>query len=263
VSAASLRQSRVGTLSHWKAATVAHAARRGVFAALLAREGMTGPAEIFEGEHGFEKLVSGRLEVALPAGEFMILNTHIKYWPAEYHSQSAIEAALKLRDNIDDTGAIESVVVESHDAAVEIIGSGAEKWRPASRETADHSLPFLVAAALTDGEITARQFERFDNPLLQRVRIERNAELSARYPEAVANIVTVRLRDGRTWTERVDYPKGHAKRPLSDAEVEEKFLRYAEPLLPRDAVERLLHALWRLEQIGDVGELVPLLEVRR
>jgi 2-methylcitrate dehydratase len=151
---------------------------------------------------------------------------------------------------------------------VDIIGSGAEKWRPASRETADHSLPFIVAVALADGELTERQFapERFSDrrllDLVQRVKVERHRELSAAYPDAVANIVTVRLRDGRTLTERVDYPKGHAKNPLTDAEVEEKFLRHAEALLQRDAVESLLHKLWRLDEIADVGDIVSRLKVR-
>src|SRR5438552_11784508 len=108
VASAALRQSRVGELSHWKGCAFANAARHGVFAALLARQGMTGPAPIFEGEKGFQKLVSGPLrDVKLPAADsglrpddFMILKTSIKFWPAEYHSQSAIEAALKLRRQI-------------------------------------------------------------------------------------------------------------------------------------------------------------------
>src|SRR5437762_6530490 len=105
VAGVALRQSRVGELSHWKGCAFANAARHGVYAALLAREGMTGPAPIFEGEKGFEKLVSGPLnDFKLPTvasglrpDDFMILKTSIKFWPAEYHSQSAIEAALKLR----------------------------------------------------------------------------------------------------------------------------------------------------------------------
>src|SRR2546425_3128796 len=92
VASAALRQSRVGELSHWKGCAFANAARHGVFAALLAREGMTGPAPIFEGEKGFEKLVSGPLDVMLQSDNFMILKTSIKFWPAEYHSQSAIGA---------------------------------------------------------------------------------------------------------------------------------------------------------------------------
>src|SRR6266850_4491612 len=110
VASAALRQSRVGELSHWKGCAFANAARHGVYAALLARAGITGPAPIFEGEKGFEKLVSGPLDdfrlpaadSGLPKDDFMILRTSIKFWPAEYHSQSAIEAALKLRTQIKD-----------------------------------------------------------------------------------------------------------------------------------------------------------------
>src|SRR5205823_2064516 len=194
VASAALRQSRVGELSNWKGCAFANAARHGVFAAFLAREGMTGPAPIFEGEMGFQKLVSGPLEARVGdwgkdrQGKFMILNTSIKFWPAEYHSQSAIEAALKLRPQVGDMSQIESVLVESHDAAVDIIGSEAEKWRPTSRETADHSLPYIVAVALADGEVTAKQFEpaRISDAtllaLVQRVKVRRHAELSARYP---------------------------------------------------------------------------------
>lgn len=265
VSSASLRQSRVGELSHWKAATVAHAVRRGVFAAMLAREGMTGPAPIFEGQMGFEKLVSGPLDVKLGSGDdFMILKTSIKFWPAEYHSQSAIEAALKLRKQIGDVSQIESVLVQSHDAAVDIIGSEPEKWRPTSRETADHSLPYIVAVALTDGEVTDRQFDpkRIAAVDLKSVRVERHAELSARYPEAVGNIVTVKLRDGRSLTERVDYPHGSAKNPLTDSEVEEKFLTFANRLLDQDQVESLLHRLWRLDEVENVGEVVSSMGIR-
>src|SRR5207248_2535871 len=90
----------------------------------------------------------------------MILNTSVKYWPAEYHSQSAIEAALFLRQQIDNMSQIASVVIESHDAAVDIIGSEPEKWKPETRETADHSLPYITAIALIDGEVTEAQLDR-------------------------------------------------------------------------------------------------------
>ena len=133
----------------------------------------------------------------------MILNTSIKYWPAEYHSQSAIEAALFLREEIDDPSQIASVHIESHDASVDIIGSEPEKWKPETRETADHSLPYITAIALIDGDVTDRQFEpeRFTDPaiwkFLENVKVTRNAELSALYAVAVANIVHVTLKDGK------------------------------------------------------------------
>src|SRR5215212_2702280 len=105
VHCAAFRQARVGELSHWKGVAFANAARLGVYAALLARAGMTGPAPIFEGEKGFEMLVSGPLESVrgpfaigstslVPDDGFMILKSCIKFWPAEYHSQSAIAAAM-------------------------------------------------------------------------------------------------------------------------------------------------------------------------
>src|SRR5437016_9850119 len=240
VAGAAMREARVGELSRWKGVAFATAARHGVFSALLARAGMTGPGPIFEGQMGFEKQLGVSLgnvgeKFAIPFPKTgdgpaaMILNTSIKYWPAEYHSQSAIEAALSLRKQIDQLAEVKSVTIESHDAAVDIIGSEPEKWRPATRETADHSLPYITAIALIDGEITNKQFEpeRFKDPevwkFLENVKVERNAELSAMYPDAVGNIVHVDLADGRRLTRRVDYPLGNAKNPLKDSEVEEKF----------------------------------------
>jgi len=273
VASVALRQSRVGELSHWKGCAFANAARHGVFAAMLARECMTGPAPIFEGEKGFQALVSGPFDAQVakwgkrPDGDFMILNTSIKFWPAEYHSQSAIEAALKLRPRVGDITQIESVLVESHDAAVDIIGSEPEKWRPTSRETADHSLPYIVAVALADGEVTARQFApaRIADPellaLVHRVKVQRNAELSVRYPQAVGNIVTVRLREGRTLSERVDFPRGHAQNPLSDAQVDAKFLALTGARLGRERADAVLRCLWRLDEARDWDTLMSLVKM--
>src|SRR5207248_4963746 len=161
VGCAAMRQARVGELSHWKGVAFADAARRGVYSAVLARAGMTGPAPIFEGQMGFEKELGvslGDVGEKFKGAPAMILNTSIKYWPAEYHSQSAIEAALFLREQIDDVSQVKAMTIESHDASVDIIGSEPEKWRPETRETADHSLPYITAIALIDGEVTEKQF---------------------------------------------------------------------------------------------------------
>jgi 2-methylcitrate dehydratase len=280
VTSAALRQSRVGELSHWKGCAFANAARHGVFAALLAGQGMTGPAPIFEGEKGFQKLVSGPLPIAgpfarnppaphVPDDGFMIMRTSIKCWPVEYHAQSAVDAALSLRKSIPDPAQIESVLVESHDAAVDIIGSEPEKWRPASRETADHSLPYIVAAALADGEITHRQFdpERFGDPalleLVARVEVRRHRELSQLYPQAVGNIVTVRLRSGRSLSKRVDHACGHVHNRMSDQGVETKFHTQADPVVGRQRADALLEWCWDLERATDLNDLTDLMEVRR
>src|SRR6266478_1731821 len=278
VAGAAMRQARVGELSHWKGVAFANAARHGVFSALLARAGMTGPGPIFEGQMGFEKqlgvsLGNVREKFAVPFGKTkhgpaaMISNTSIKYWPAEYHSQSAIEAALTLRNEIGDLSRITSVVIESHDASVDIIGSEPEKWKPKTRETADHSLPYITAIALIDGEITDKQFEpaRFKDPqvwkFLENVKVERNAELSGMYPEAVANIVHVDLADGERLTKRVDYPLGHAKNPLKDSQVEEKFNVLVEPMLGSDRVRKIIEIVWKLDEAKNVDELIRAIEM--
>jgi 2-methylcitrate dehydratase len=192
----------------------------------------------------------------------MILKTSIKYWPAEYHSQSAIEAALHIRNQIQDLSQVKTMVIESHDASVDIIGSEPEKWRPQSRETADHSLPYITAVALIDGEITDKQFDpkRFTQTeivsFLQNVEVKRNDELSAIYAEAVANIVHVKLADGRTLTKRVDYPLGNAKNRLPDDGVEGKFLQLAAPKIGKDAADKVIEHCWKFDDASNASDLM-------
>ena len=248
----------------------ADAARRGVYSAVLARGGMTGPAPIFEGQMGFEKELGvslGDVGEKFKGAPAMILNTSIKYWPAEYHSQSAIEAALFLREQIDDVSQVKAMTIESHDASVDIIGSEPEKWRPETRETADHSLPYITAIALIDGEVTEKQFqpERFMDPkiwkFLENVKVERNAELSAMYPDAVANIVHVDLANGRRLTKRVDYPLGHAKNPLKDSQVEEKFTALVLPILGKRRAKKIVDLVWMLDEAKSIDELMRALKM--
>jgi len=278
VAGAAMRQARVGELSHWKGVAFANAARHGVFSALLARAGMTGPGPIFEGQMGFEKQLGVSLgnvaeKFAVPFGQTgegpasMILRTSIKFWPAEYHSQSAIEAALLLREEIGDPATVRAMTIESHDAAVDIIGSEPAKWKPKTRETADHSLPYITAIAFLDGEVTDKQFEpeRFKDPeigkFLENVKVQRNAELSALYPDAVANIVHVDLPDGRRSTRRVDYPKGHAKNPLKDSQVEAKFNVLVDPILGTDRARKIIDIVWKLDETKNVDELMQAVRI--
>ena len=280
VNCAAFRQARVGELSHWKGVAFANAARHGVYAALLARAGMTGPAPIFEGQMGFEKELGvslgdvGKVFVKRPGEKdvkqgtaAMILNTSIKYWPAEYHSQSAIEAALFLRKEIGDPAKIRSVRIESHDASVDIIGSEPEKWKPETRETADHSLPYITSIALLDGEVSEKQFQpaRFMDPkiwkFLENVTVERNAELTSLYAKAVANIVHVTLQDGRTLTKRVDYPLGNAYNPVSDQQLEGKFNALVVPSLGEAGARKIIELGWKLDEAKNMAGLMQAVEM--
>ena len=264
-----LRQTRAGELSMWKGCAFANAARNGVFAALLAAEGMTGPAPIFEGEVGIMKLLTGPFELAALGGDgrpFMITKTYIKFWPAEYHSQSAIEAALQLRPEVGVVRNVTAIDIHTFDAAVDIIGKDPEKWRPRTRETADHSLPYCTAVALADGDVTLAQFDpkRFTDPalldLVAKVKVHRDAALSARYPRGIPNRVTVTLKDGRRLVREVEFPRGHTENPMTDAEVEHKFRTLVEPRYAKERADRILALGWGLEKLKTAGELIGLLD---
>lgn len=256
VNSAAMRQTRVGQLSHWKGCAFANAARNGLFAALLARHGMTGPDEIFEGQMGFFQQVSGAFELEPEAWgpPSMIRRTSIKYWPAEYHSQSAIDAALQLREEVGGTPEVLSLRIASFDAAVEIIGSETEKWNPTTRETADHSMPYCVAVALLDGEVGLDQFsdERIGrgdaHTLMQKITIVRDAELNERYPRGIPNRLELTLADGRTLTREVTYPRGHDQNPMTDEEVTAKFRSLARLQLPPDRARALEQTVWAMDQ---------------
>ena len=281
VSNVALRQTRVGDMSMWKACAFSNAARNGVFAAILAQRGMTGPSPIFEGEKGFMKLVSGPFDLPLFGGEkgqsgpvaFKILDTYIKHYPVEYHAQTAVEAALALREDLlkgegaDALAGITDIEIGSYDVAIEIIGRDPEKWRPRTRETADHSFPYCVAVALRDGKVTLRSFEdkRLTDPtlheLMQKVRVVPQPEFVGRYPETMATRITVRTKAGNLYVKQVDYPLGHPQHRMSDQEVEDKFRQLAAGKFDRTRMTKVIDAVWKLDQLKDVGALMPLLKV--
>ncbi len=267
-----MRQTRVGELSNWKGCAFANASRNAVFAAMLAKAGMTGPSEIFEGEMGFWAQISGPFELATLGGEngstdFMINHTYVKHFPAEYHSQSAIEAALELREAIgakDIDQKIESITIESFDAAVDIIAGFEEHWHPKTRETADHSMPYCVSAALMDGDITLDTFTdaRIQDPqlvaLLQKVKVNRNTEMTAGYPDGIPNLLIIKTTDGQEFRKEIRYPLGHNKNPMSDQDVEKKFRSMASRVMSEKAVNEILDELWRIDTCEDISEIMTL-----
>jgi 2-methylcitrate dehydratase len=270
-----LRQTRSGELSMWKGCAFANAARNGVFAATLAAAGMTGPAPIFEGDLGFMKLVTREPFAVAPMGaefdadaQFMITDTYIKFWPAEYHSQSAIDAALQLRQQVGDVSKIAAVDIYTFEASYNIIGKYAEAWAPRTRETADHSLPYCTAVALLDGEVTLKQFDpaRFTAPhvlrLLERVKVHLDDALTPRYPRGIPNRIVLTLADGRQLTKEVEFPRGHAGNPMTDAEVEAKFRALVEPRYGRPTADAVLEKCWKFEAVPAVAEVLKLLGER-
>lgn len=269
-----MRQTRVGELSMWKGAAFANAARNGVFATQLAMLGMTGPSDVFEGQMGFHNQVARGDTFTLDTwGDYdtgyMINRTYIKKYSAEYHSQSAIDAALEIidqRGGTFDPEEIAEIEIATFNASYEIIGGEPEKWRPQSRETADHSLPYITVAALVDGDITLDSYAEAryrDETLLAavaRTKVVPDAELNALYPEqGIPNRVTLRTTDGQEYVSRVDAPRGHALNPMSDEEVEEKFYTLVEPMLGARDTAAALELMWSLDEIEDLSDLTEAL----
>ncbi len=272
VTSGALRQTRIGEVSLWKACAFANAAKNGVFATLAARRGMTGPLDVFEGEKGFMRVISGPWSLPTLGGEegtpFKILDTYIKPYPVEYHAQSAVEAAMKIRHMIleaeghCDMSWVKDIVVESFDVAIEIIGRDPEKWCPKTRETADHSLPFCVAVALSDGRVTPHSFsskrlaDKALGALVQKVKVVEQPDFTTRYPEAMPNRLRVTTMQGKEYVAQVDHPLGHPKRPMSDSEVEAKFHQYADRKTGLYQANRLINRVWELEKFNDLSSLI-------
>jgi 2-methylcitrate dehydratase len=324
-----LRQTRVGTISDWKAACAAYAAQAGLNATLLARNGFTGPSDIFSGKHGFFAQVSGRFELPLKGfgSTWKIIETHTKFFPAEHHAQSVIEAALEVRaqllgplsgplplrglrslgerehlnlktsssislQNRPALGAAESatinaglplplreragvrallsikaIIIDVFEVGAAIIGSEKEKWAPSTRETADHSFPYLTVVALLDGTVSLQQYQRKRylqsdvKRLMKRVRVRRHAAYDRLYPRQLPTRLTIRLRNGKTVSSEVLRPKGYAGRPMSWADVEEKFRRLSSPVLSSRSQTRVVSRVAELERVKRLSSLQSMLRV--
>jgi 2-methylcitrate dehydratase len=257
-----LAQARRGNLSSWKGCAGANASRNAVFAAMLAKEGFTGPVASFDGSGGLWEAI-GRSDWPLPE-EPLIGKTHTKSLPVCYHGQSAVLAALGLRQCLN-ISEIEEIKVEAYGTAVFMMGADASRWAPTTRETADHSFPYCIAIALLDGAVTQTSFgeERLRDPavkaIMGKVKVVEDAALSAMYPEGAPGRVTISMRSAETHVAEVRYPKGHEKNAMTDGEIECKFIELCGERLNAQQRGKLIATLWQLESVKDVGAVTALL----
>ncbi|MGH7563104.1 MAG: MmgE/PrpD family protein [Gemmatimonadota bacterium] len=228
-----LRVTRTGALSHWKGLAAPNAAFGGIHAAFLALRGITGPPEVFEGNKGFEESIAGPFEIDWEAeGLDRVTRTILKRYNAEIHSQSTLEGALELRARHGiDPAAIERVMIETFDVAFHIIGGGEEgdKTIVRNKEEADHSLHYMVAVALLDGQVLPAQYEperivRDDvQSLLRKVVVRTREEFSRRFPDEMPCRVAIHMQDGAVHEiEKRDY-EGFHTRPMRWETVAAKF----------------------------------------
>ena len=258
---------RTGELSMWKGCAAASASRSAVFAAQLAAKGMSGPEEPFEGRRGLWEQAVGR-EVAIPEfplggargddDPFRITRTIFKAYPSQIHTQAPIGLALQLREKAP-TDKISSVHIETYRVAASTAASEPEKWDPKTRETADHSIPWLVASALLDGPVTPGSFaeERIGSTaireVMSRMTLVENADFTARYPGEYNCRVTLTASDGSSHVAHTAWPRGHRSNPMSDGEVEGKFRRFAGAELPEAQCTEALDAIRSLDTLADLN----------
>jgi 2-methylcitrate dehydratase len=260
-----LRVTRAGQLSLWKGAATAFAARNAVFAALLAAEGMTGPEAAFTGKNGVNEQVSGGFELEPFGARFLTPQVGLKYWPVENNAQAAVWAAIELRKALAPE-AIAAIDIATTRTAWSEIGSGPEKWDPQTRETADHSIPYIFARALIDGRITVASFDRDSyldpalRPLMVKITVRQDDEIDRLHPARVLLKVAARDTGGATHRVAIADPRGHPANPMSDAEIADKFLCLAEPALGKARAAAALEALWRIEREPRAARLFDLVE---
>ncbi|MCC7486294.1 MAG: MmgE/PrpD family protein [Burkholderiales bacterium] len=264
-----LRQVRTGRLSMWKAVTAGHAGKAGVFAALLAREGMNAPRLPFEGGSGWCDHVAGkRISPAAVGGAlapFRILDTLIKPRSSCATTIASILAAEKVAPALKGRIAeVRGVTVEVYESAKAGMATGEHHWNPDCRETADHSIPYVVAAALMDGTVTPRQFdeEHLRSPalreLLAKVEVVTNDEFTAAYgrvPVEHRARVRVVTRGGDELIGEAGGDQGDLSQPKSDAQIAEKFLGMTEEFIGPRRARAALERLFRLEHLDDVARI--------
>jgi 2-methylcitrate dehydratase len=263
-----LHATRRGNLSMWKGCAGGNAARNGVFAALLALAGMTGPENAIEGSDGLHQLIGNFAvgELAKASGTFAVTQSNLKYFLSEYHSQAPITVALRLSRQLRPED-IESVTIHTYWFTWSEIGSGPEKWHPTTRESADHSLPFIIAAVLIDREFSDAIFseERLRDPqvhaLADKVTVKEDPEFTRRFPSIIPCRIEIRTRTGDIKTDSVDYPRGHVKNPMSDEEVVVKFKNLASRVLAPEQIDSVLERAWDLEEAQNVRSLLEALHI--
>lgn len=264
-----LRVTRSGELTPWKNVATSFAVRNAVFAALLASEGMAGPGNAFAGRKGLFENITGPFELApfpKEGGDFQISRVLLKYWPLETNGQPAVWAALEMREKVS-PDEIEAIEVFCDDFTRFEIGSEPEKWDPKTRETADHSLPYIFARALVDGPITVASFDENAvrdpalRPLMQKIEVTADKDIQALSPETMAMRVVARARGGALHEVEIVNPLGHPQNPMQDADVERKFQALGEPIIGARRCREVFEAWWRVRDAADLRPLIRLLDI--
>jgi len=263
-----LRVTRTGGINEWKGVASANAARNAVYSVVLADHGMEGPVDLFEGQKGWKQVVAGPFEVDLDPECGRVSDTMTKRYVAETYAQSAVEGIIELATEHDvPPEQVERVGLETFAGAALIIGGGeGDRYEVTTKAQADHSLPYMLAAALLDREMTADSYapERIRREdvqsLLRTVEVEEDPALTERFEDGLMPArIEVELADGSVHRVEKEAFEGHPTRPLSWDAVEQKFDRLTGDRYDDARREAIVATVRELES-HDVAELVTLLD---
>ena len=263
----SMGQTRVQALSDWKGVADAEAGRNAVFAATLARAGLTGPAPVFEGRYGFFALVAGPADVDVEAFgrrgvPFRINQCGLKAYPAHITAQTAIPAGIALAQDIGALDRIAAIEIGTTRRGYEIAGSDQEKWTPDTRETADHSLPYIVARAMFDGAFDNDSYapNKLHDPrilaFMRKITVKEDPTFATLTINVPPTRLTATLDDGSRITRLVDSVPGFPGQPISRADVERKFRSNVGQRWPTEHTDAVLQALWALDRTDNLSALL-------
>ncbi|WP_049997745.1 MmgE/PrpD family protein [Halococcus sediminicola] len=263
-----LRVTRTGGINEWKGIASANAARNAVYSALLARNGMEGPVDLFEGQKGWKQVISGDFSVDLDPSCERVFDTMTKRYVAETYAQSAVEGVIELAEEADiDPEQVNSIHLDTFHGAKLIIGGGeGSRYEVETKAQADHSLPYMLAAALIDREMTNAAYdpERIRQEdvqeLLRKVEVEENDELTDRFEGGeMPAVIDIALGDDSTRHVEKDAFNGHPTNPMTWEQVEEKFTTMTEERYDEDRREEIVDVVENLEDHA-VADLTALLD---
>jgi 2-methylcitrate dehydratase len=264
---------RAGRLANWKGLASPFSTVTGLLSARFAAEGLTGPPQSIEGVRGLWALVTGEFSldaIGQPVdGLLAAERSAYKLSVAEFNSQGPVGEFIKLHDAGVRPADVDAITIATYYVAWSEIGGGqadaADKWDPQNRETADHSLPYMCAVALTDGRLEADSYlpERFRDPalrpIMRKIEVIEDPAITANWVNVPAHHITIQMTSGEVREIRVDYPRGHPGNPATTDELERKFRRQVTPFVDEQGTEQLLQTLLDLEKPERLSRLLELL----
>jgi len=263
-----------GKLTNMKNTVDPMATRAGVESALLAQSGYSGPEHVFDGKEGLTHVFGHEWKLEILTGDlprskgdhYRILDCGMKSFPIEALSHAPLTAMMEIvKANSINPDDVAEIKVEVVARAADILGDPS-KYRPTSKETADHSLPYSLAVGLVDGMVTPLQFkqERIDDkglvPVMDKVTVVPNEEFEKLFPEYQPSQVTITLTNGESFVQRVDVPKGDPRDPMTEKEIAVKFHALGEGVLPVDKREEVRKLVMEMETLDSLD---PLFEAMR